>query len=73
MGRSVSIRTSYRDDASFLIRLEKAVEADSRQDQIWRDETVAMIRALAIRFLAVTDLNPSELSPEDLEDAEDDK
>ena len=66
MGRSVSVRASYRDDASFLIRLEKAVEADERQDQSWRDETVQMIRALAVHLLKVTDLAPSddEVSPE---------
>jgi hypothetical protein len=51
MGRPVTVRASYRDDASFLIRLEKAVEADDRKSSEWRTETCRLIRALAVRFL----------------------
>lgn len=51
MGRPVTVRASYRDDASFLIRLEKAVEADERKSGEWRTETCRLIRALAVRFL----------------------
>lgn len=71
MGRSVSVRASYKDDASFLIRLEKAVLADPRQDPSWREETALMIRALTIRFLEVADLAPIDtIDPGDEPEAE---
>jgi hypothetical protein len=60
----VSVRASYRDDASFLIRLEKAIEADDKQDQKWRDETVAQVRNLAVRLLTVSDLGGAEEASE---------
>jgi len=64
LGRPVSVRASYRDDASFLIRLEKAIEADDKQDQKWRDETVAQVRNLAVRLLTVSDLGGAEEASE---------
>ena len=51
MSRPVSIRASYRDDASYLLRLEGAVEKDGSMSLTWRKETAQMLRALALRFL----------------------
>lgn len=51
MPRPVSIRVSYRDDASFLLRLEAAVVKDTSQSEGWRKETAGMIRQLSLRLL----------------------
>jgi len=51
MPRPVSIRASYRDDASFLLRLEAAIVKDDRQTESWRQETAQMIRQLSMRLL----------------------
>lgn len=51
MPRPVSIRASYRDDASFLLRLEAAIVKDDRQTESWRNETAQMIRQLSMRLL----------------------
>lgn len=47
MGRPVSMRASYRSDASYLLRLEAALAKDERQSQPWRDRMVRAVRALA--------------------------
>ena len=51
MPRPVKIRVSYRDDASFLLRLEAAVVRDDRRPEEWKTETAGMIRQLAMRLL----------------------
>lgn len=51
MSRPVSIRVSYREDASYLLRLEGAVEKDDSMSTAWRKETAQMLRALSLRFL----------------------
>lgn len=51
MPRPVSIRVSYRDDASHLLRLEAAVAKDTRQSQGWRAGTIRLARKLALRLL----------------------
>ena len=51
MPRPVSIRVNYRDDASFLLRLEAAVVKDTSQSEGWRKETAQMIRQLSLRLL----------------------
>lgn len=53
MGRPVTIRASYGADASFLIRLSKAVSLDERRPHDWRDKTTKMINDLAIRLIDV--------------------
>jgi len=53
MPRPVSMRASYRDDASYLLRLEAAVLRDSSQSEGWRKETALMTRQLALRLLEV--------------------
>ena len=45
------MRSSYRDDGSFLLRLEAAIGKDTRQSEAWRDETRKLVRALALRLL----------------------
>jgi hypothetical protein len=52
VAKPVQIRASYRDDASFLIRLEAAVAKDNRQTEPWRKETCDMLRKLSQRLLA---------------------
>jgi hypothetical protein len=47
VGRPVSMRVSYRPDASYLLRLEAALAKDERQSQAWRDRMVRSVRALA--------------------------
>lgn len=51
MGRPVAIRVSYGDDASFLIRLSKAVSNDERRSLDWRKKTCQKIDDLAIHLL----------------------
>ena len=51
MPRPVSIRASYRDDASYLLRLETAVSKDVRQSRTWRVGTTRAARKLALRLL----------------------
>lgn len=51
MPRPVSIRASYRDDASHLLRLEAAIAKDGRQTRVWRVGTTKILRKLALRFL----------------------
>ena len=46
------MRASYRDDAAFLIRLEVAIDKDTRQTAQWRKETGELVHALAIRLMA---------------------
>ena len=53
MPRPVSMRASYRDDASYLLRLEAAVLRDSSQSEGWRKETALKTRQLALRLLEV--------------------
>jgi hypothetical protein len=42
---------SYRDDGSYLLRLEVAVIKDTSQSEGWRQETARMTRQLALRLL----------------------
>jgi hypothetical protein len=51
MGRPVKIRTSYRNDASFLLRFEEAIAKDTRQTPSWRVGTNRLVRKLALRLL----------------------
>lgn len=51
MGKPVSVRAHYRNDAAFLLRLETAIQKDEKQPQRWRNETSELIRKLAIRLL----------------------
>ena len=51
MPRPVSTRASYRDDASFLLRLEAALSKDDRQSRTWRVGTTKIARKLALRLL----------------------
>lgn len=51
MPRPVVIRTNYRDDAAYLIRLEQAVLKDDRRTPAWRDAIAAQLRSLALQFL----------------------
>ena len=60
MAKPVQIRASYRDDVAFLIRLEKAVEKDDRQDGGWRQETCNDIRSLYKRLLTARADQPED-------------
>jgi hypothetical protein len=51
MPRPVSIRVSYREDASFLLRLEAAIVKDTSQSEGWRKDTAQKIRHLALCLL----------------------
>ena len=51
MPRPVSIRVSYREDASFLLRLEAAVVKDTSQSETWRKGTAQKIRDVALCLL----------------------
>jgi len=54
------MRASYRDDAAFLIRLESAIDKDTRQTDEWKSETKAMVHALALRLMAAPDASVTE-------------
>ena len=56
MSRPIVPRANFRDDASFLIRLEKAVEVDEKRAAEWREETCRLIRVLVLRLLEGSDL-----------------
>jgi len=49
--RPVSIRVSYRNDASHLLRLEAALAKDKRQSSAWRARAVRSARKLALLLL----------------------
>ena len=51
MSRPVAVRTSYRNDAAYLLRLEGALELDIDQDDKWIRETQKMARELAQKLL----------------------
>jgi len=52
MARPVAIRSSWRSDAAYLLRLEEAIEKDVTQSARWRRETWRLARRLAQKFLA---------------------
>ena len=52
MARPVAIRTSWRNDAAYLLRLEEAIEKDVNETPRWRRETWRLARRLAQKFLA---------------------
>jgi hypothetical protein len=52
MARPVAIRSSWRNDAAYLLRLEEAIERDVSQSPRWRRETWRLCRRLAQKFLA---------------------
>ena len=45
------MRSDYRNDAGFLLRLESAIVKDVRQTEDWRNETAQLIRKLSMRLL----------------------
>ena len=45
------MRSDYRNDAGFLLRLESAIVKDVRQTEAWRDDTAQLIRRLSMRLL----------------------
>jgi len=47
VGRPVSVRASYRNDASYLLRLEAALAKDERQTEEWRNRMVRAVRGVA--------------------------
>jgi hypothetical protein len=51
MPRPVAIRSDYRNDAGYLLRLESAIVKDTRQTEEWRNETAQMLRQLSMRLL----------------------
>ena len=51
MARPVAIRSSWRNDAAYLLRLEEAIEKDTTQSPGWRRETWCLTRRLARKFL----------------------
>jgi hypothetical protein len=51
MARPVAIRSSWRNDAAYLLRLEEAIEKDTTQSPRWRRETWRLARRLAQKFL----------------------
>lgn len=51
MSRPVAMRSDYRNDAGFLLRLESAIVKDVRQTEDWRNETAQLIRKLSMRLL----------------------
>ena len=52
MPRPVAVRVSYRADASFLLRLEEAIEKDTRQSPEWRKNAKDLARKLSQMLLA---------------------
>jgi hypothetical protein len=52
MARPVAIRSSWRSDAAYLLRLEEAIEKDVTQSPRWRRETWRLARRLAQKFLS---------------------
>lgn len=51
MPRPVAIRSDYRNDAGFLLRLESALVKDTRQTEEWRKKATTMARQFAMLLL----------------------
>jgi len=51
MARPVAIRSSWRNDAAYLLRLEEAIEKDVSETPRWRRETWRLARRLAQKLL----------------------
>ena len=51
MSRPVSMRPSYGNDGSYLLRLKASVLADEREPAEWRSVTADMVLKLALRLL----------------------
>lgn len=52
MARPVVIRTHYRDDAAYLLRLELAVLKDDKRTTEWRNKIAQQLRDLSLEFLS---------------------
>jgi hypothetical protein len=50
--RPVAVRVSYRTDAAYLLRLEEAIEKDTRQSADWRKKAKDLARKLSQMLLA---------------------
>lgn len=51
--RVQKLRPSYSDDANYLIRLAKAIEADTRQTKEWRMGVSALLQEISSRLVDV--------------------
>ena len=51
MSRPISMRVSYREDASYLLRLEAAVLKDVSQSEGWRKTGASLSRQLSLHLL----------------------
>lgn len=51
MGRDVKIRDSYQQDAIYLVRLSKAVEADPKRSAEWKRQVIGHLTAASTMML----------------------
>jgi len=51
MGRNVKPRIDYENDASYLLRLIKAIELDDSVGLEWKRETIANLSSVRASFL----------------------
>lgn len=51
MGRIPKIRVNYQADATFLMNLSRAIEADDKRDPEWKRVAIEHITSLVTLFL----------------------
>lgn len=51
MGRDVKVRDSYQQDAIYLVRLSKAVEADYKRSPEWKRQVIGHLTAVSTMML----------------------
>jgi len=51
MGRKVQTRSSYINDARFLLRIVEALEKDPYSDKVWKKKSIALAKELAQMFI----------------------
>jgi hypothetical protein len=63
MSRPISMRVSYREDASYLLRLETAVLKDVSQSEGWRKIGASLSRQLSLHLLKADKSKCRSVSP----------